>query len=857
MRRIISNSIVIIAVFLLSTSIELLAQNLPEWIIKPNYSKDYRPPEQHLSSGYYYLFSDNQINLDTQESYGSLSIKVIDENGLGEVSTITASYDSTYQTFKFPHVHILRNGQIIDVLKKQTPEVLRREQQLERGILNGRLTVYLEVNDLRVGDILEYSFIHKGFNPIKKDFIHWSYNTGFSLPIGKVQVCFLTKKPDKYKYQLLNKAPQPIVQNHAGATLFQWVATNPEVLDYESDAPGWFSPYPEVYFTARNSWKAVSQHIYPLFSSNKNLSGEIRTFLKELKSTYTSKEKQGLEIVKYVQNNIRYLGNENGIYAYKPRNPNTVFAKKSGDCKEKSWLLSVLLNEIGYEAFPLLVNSYMGHRLADYSPAMDVFDHCVMFIKKGNDTIFIDPTYTNQGGQLTDLWFPNYESGLVVSPNSKDLITIPYRVKDQTIVNESFEIDDFSGKVVLSVETKYKGGDADLQRSYLKNSSNNDLQDAYLQFYADLYPRIDTLKSISYEDNIEKNELLISESYQIDNFWQAEDSLNPNDISAYFYALSLKSIIQKDNYPSRKSPLALSHPTDYSHTITAHLPEEWSIEDETTSLSAPGFNFNRSISYDDKILRLNYHYKTLKPFIEKEEYLDFIEKHEKIYDELSYGLLYHISGSTSSAGGGFNIFIFVIGFLVVLLGSIGAFKLYYYNPSVQPYFRTSTIGIGGWLVLPTIGFTLTPIALLVSIFSNDYLDLETWGLLFNPNSSFYAPSHALFILLEFSFNLLFIIYSSLVAVLLFTKRSSLPRMAIILYIANFLFLLADYIIALNLNLEITSDVIPQLIKSLIASIIWVPYFLISNRVKQTFTKTLNHKQTVFEEKEIEIINERA
>ncbi len=857
MRRTFAHSIVVILVLFCSFSIDLFAQNLPTWIIKPHYDKTYRPADQHLSSGYYYLYSDNQTNIDTQETYGCLAMKVVDENGLGEVSSVSASYDSTYQTFRFAHIHIIRNGKVMDVLQKQSPEVLRREEQLERGILNGRLTVYLEVNDLRVGDILEYSFIHKGFNPIKKDFIHWSYNMGFLLPIGKVQVCFLTTKPDNYQYQLFNKATEPTIRKEAGSTLYQWVANDPEILDYENDAPSWFSPYPEIYFTARKTWKTVSQHVYPLFSTNDKLSEEVLTFLADVKTTHENKEAQALECIKYVQNNIRYLGNENGIYAYKPRNPNTIFTKKSGDCKEKSWLLSTLLREIGFEAYPLLVNSFKGHSLARYAPAMDVFDHCVMLLKNGTDSIFIDPTSTNQGGQLNNIWFPNYETGLVVSPASESLISISYRAKDQTIVDESFEIDDFTGQVVLKVKTIYKGGDADMQRSYLKNNSNNDLQDAYLRFYADMYPRIDTLKSFSLEDNIQTNELKIIESYQIENFWQVEDSLNPNQISAYFYALSLKSMIAKDNYPARKSPLALSHPTDYRHTITVHLPEEWTIKDETANLSAPGFNFNRNITYNDKTLQLDYHYKTLKSFIEKEEYLDFIEKHEKIYDELSYGLLYYKTGNTPSTGGGFNIFIFVIGFLVVLLGSIGARKLYFYDPAVQMSFQNFSSGIGGWLVLPTIGVTLTPIILLASLFSNDYLDLETWALLFNPSSSFYSPTHAMFILWEFSFNLLFVVYSILVAILLYSRRSSLPRMVIILYVANFLFLLADYILAMTMDLEVTNDVNTQLIKSLVAVIIWVPYFILSERVKQTFTKTLKPKQTVVEEKEAFIEEKEA
>ena len=51
---------------------------------------------------------------------------------------------------------IRRDGATIDVLKSDRKFlVLRRERGLEAAILDGRLTATLQIEDLRVGDVIE------------------------------------------------------------------------------------------------------------------------------------------------------------------------------------------------------------------------------------------------------------------------------------------------------------------------------------------------------------------------------------------------------------------------------------------------------------------------------------------------------------------------------------------------------------------------------------------------------------------------------------------------------------------------------------------------------------------------------
>ena len=64
-----------------------------------------------------------------------------------------------------------------------------------------------------------------------------------------------------------------------------------------------------------------------------------------------------------MQDDIRYLGFENGLNSFKPSKPIEVLKRRFGDCKDKALLLSTLLQSYGIAANPILVNSTYGKNI--------------------------------------------------------------------------------------------------------------------------------------------------------------------------------------------------------------------------------------------------------------------------------------------------------------------------------------------------------------------------------------------------------------------------------------------------------------------------------------------------------------
>ena len=150
-------------------------------------------------------------------------------------------------------------------------------------------------------------------------------------------------------------------------------------------------------------------------------------------------------------------------------------------------------------------------------------------------------------------------------------------------------------------------------------------------------------------------------------------------------------------------------------------------------------------------------------------------------------------------------------------------------------------GIGGWLILPIIGLVLTCIFALTRLVT-DYVPLLQSG--YWPNLPISGRSLITF---EVIADVVTTVGPLVLLPLLFLKRRILPRLMVGFYGFAFLTLLADSVGILAVGPELVPDaavreelgwsvagVTPDIARAFWASAIWIPYFLISTRVKRTF-----------------------
>lgn len=156
-------------------------------------------------------------------------------------------------------------------------------------------------------------------------------------------------------------------------------------------------------------------------------------------------------------------------------------------------------------------------------------------------------------------------------------------------------------------------------------------------------------------------------------------------------------------------------------------------------------------------------------------------------------------------------------------------------------------GLAGWLILPAIGLFILPIRLTISLI-NDFLPIFQkgyWQVLTTPGSDAYHHLWAPLIVFEIFGNSLFIIFSIVLIFLYFAKSYRFPALFIAYLVVNLVFVAGDYFFADLIPVVAAKndpESMKELMRTIVGATIWIPYFLVSKRVKNTFVKPESNNQ---------------
>ena len=116
---------------------------------------------------------------------------------LADGGQITIDFQPDYQRVVVHAVDVVRNGVRTDRRKDARVQVLRREEDLDSAMFDGTHTATLTVPDLRVGDIVDYSYSVVGDNPVFGDAYYDVYTARFgaALALRRVRALYDARRP--------------------------------------------------------------------------------------------------------------------------------------------------------------------------------------------------------------------------------------------------------------------------------------------------------------------------------------------------------------------------------------------------------------------------------------------------------------------------------------------------------------------------------------------------------------------------------------------------------------------------------------------------------------------------------------
>ncbi|WP_406683715.1 DUF3857 domain-containing transglutaminase family protein [Seonamhaeicola sp. MEBiC1930] len=615
---------------------QIKVSNTPEWIVKQSYEKNPDIDLNEISFGLLTLLSDEQIHIPKKERYIRLVRKITDNVGVQDGSAISINYDPTYQKLFLHNITVIRNGKTINKLNVNDFQSIRQESNAESYIYDGSLNAIANLADIRNGDILDVSYSVKGFNPIHGS--HFSGGTTLNdfQPVGKINYYLISNK--KLLYKTLNTDIKPIIGSYNGYTTYNWETTTTKAPVFEENTPNWYMPYQNLFVSDFENWDAVVDWALKIYVDNVKPSKVLEAKINQIKN---SSEYEGQRIsatLKFVQDEVRYLGLESGIGAYKPFSPNKVIEQRFGDCKDKSWLMVTMLRNMGIKAYPVLVNTVYGESLHQFLPSPKVFDHVVVkVVDSTNTNLFYDPTNSNQFGNYKSVSFPNYGKALVIKKGVKALEQINSKSEDLVEVFDTFDLPTVGGPGTLNIMTVYREAEADMMRARYKSSSLTSLSKDFKNYYDNLYNGVEVLKDPVFDDDSIANKILVEESYKINNIWSPMIGDDKN-IAVEFIPYSILDVFVSADEKARETPFALYYPTHKKHQITVKLPRKWQFSNDNISVNSKSFDFSikSKMNPSNDILYVNYEYENKTSYVKPEDFEDYFDKIKEAEQILSY-----------------------------------------------------------------------------------------------------------------------------------------------------------------------------------------------------------------------------
>lgn len=835
-----SLSLLFALLFLFNQSFSQINTTIPDWVEIVDVKIVNNINKHEINGGIYYLLIDNQYNTIERHKYIHFASKAITEEALVEVSQIEFSYDPSYETAHLHFVKIYRDNKVIDKTSSVKLKILKEESQRKFGILNGNETIYINLSDIRKGDIVEYSFSVIGKNPIMKDYFNIDIYLSYSVPIEKIHQRVIFSKNIQPSISYNNCTVKPKIKGGL-VNDYTWEINNPKVITVESSTPMSYDPYQLVQISNFKNWSEVKNHSKTLMKVPKYDMRSIKAIVDSIVNSSQNIEMEISSIIEFVQTHIRYSGNENGIYSFVPRTPDFVLKNRFGDCKEKSALLNEMLNLINIEAYPVLINSSIGKEVAKKNPSLNAFNHCISAFKYNNQLNFVDPTISYQRGNFKLRIIPNYEIGMVLDSSKNAFVPIPIDLESKNFIKEEFVIEK-SGDTRLKVTSLYTGTNADDIRYQFLTNSINDIQESYKKFYSKYSENIDVIDTISFNDNEASNEFTTIEYYLLNKFWKASDSSKSKIIEKTFLPYSLNEKFNYGDEDKRNDPLRISFPLNTTHTITINKEEGgWNIDEDLKSENNRYFDYSFTTKLTGNTLNLIYNYVSKTGIIEPKNYLDYKAKMEFV----NYNIAFNPQQKPLTSGTlGFN--------WPLLLTILGAFlissilSLFLYKKPNESIYINKYSSIGGWLILVGIGVTLTPIGLLASLYSEYHAEMDVNYIVyfFNIESDYFSPLIGYFTFFIAFINSLMCAFSIFILIIFYQKKASFRLYFSLFKLFNCLFLILDVIVLYNIygnssdmaERTMLSSQTTTMMRVLIQSCIWVPYVWFSERSKHTFTR---------------------
>jgi transglutaminase-like putative cysteine protease/lipoprotein NlpI len=505
--------------------------------------------------------------------------KALDAAALNHVSQPQLQFNPAFSTLVLHTLRVWRDGVAVDKLADARIELMRREQRLEQLVLDGNETLLAVPTDVRLGDIVEVAYTIVGDNPIFEGRISTGMRLASETPIDTLHWRLTAPAGRSLVARPMATDIQPERSiDAAGRSVFSVVRRQVAAIQPEQGMPPWFKLHPAVEVSEYADWAAVEAWAARLFALPSPAHASIQARARE----FAAGGKQGgalvSEVLRFVQDEVRYLSVSLGESSHRPKPPEQTLAERIGDCKDKTMLLNALLRELGCVSRPALVSVLRNRGLLNFLPGHDEFDHVVSAVEIDGRRWYLDGTATGQGLTLESRGRFPFGAALVVGAG-QGLQAVPQEADalDRLQFEQQWNLADAAsapgGPTRLTATLRAQGLAAERWRAGVAAVGVEKVAESISGGLARAVPGLVRTGAAEVADDRVANELVLTQRFEHPNFAR----YSRGAIGAEYTAFEIMDTLVSPPEAQRRTPFLVDHPQRVDSRIrtTGVLPPKF------------------------------------------------------------------------------------------------------------------------------------------------------------------------------------------------------------------------------------------------------------------------------------------
>lgn len=606
-----------------------LGDPVPQWV--ENISLPGPDRAQPLSL----LVADTQYQVaEVPVVYVRRAFFVNDSGALASAGQIPIGFVPDYERLRVHSIRIHRGSEVHDRTHSSMMRFLQRETGLEAGVYSGEVTASILVNDLRVGDTLEYTYSVEGQNPVFGNTFVASAVWDSTVPAARRRVIVNHPATRTINWRFLSDGqgvtPTETVHGEMRRLVFEGQSLS--AVSPESLTPSDEFLFRSLQFSEFPSWTQVVNWARELFQIEDVLGDDLNHVVGSLQKRSTPEE-QVTAALEFVQSEIRYFSVSLGENSHRPANPNLVLNRRYGDCKDKSIVLIALLRKLGIEARPVLLTIGSKALLSKLLPSPTAFNHVIVQVVLGGQVYHLDPTRLGQHGRLNRMGQAHEATqALLVDATSREpfMITGPEEVElVRSDVSEVATLPKFGEPGTLKIRQTFRGLGAETVR-FIHTSLPADRFTKYIsEFTERRYQGSTLLGSPHVEDDRLNNVLVVEVQFRVPELAIENDGnwLVPFLPSNMFGALA------RPPSSDRRTSMALpAFPFEANYEFEVRFPEDVSaVRDPSAhTVESKFFTYTLKSSFRGHVAKASIYLKTLTDRVPVSDLNDYMAKKKTI-----------------------------------------------------------------------------------------------------------------------------------------------------------------------------------------------------------------------------------